>query len=179
MAKIARRRQGNPAERDIPTAHEAAPTSAGDRSLIRALGLKIGRIVIDAGHGGHDTGTIGPNGLMEKDLVLDVSLRLGRLLETRLGADVIYTRDDDTFIPLETRTAIANEHQADLFISVHANSSQRSLGPRGRDLLPELHLEPRCAGSCRARERGLGEVDPRTSGPGEEDHAEGQDRRVA
>lgn len=104
-------------------AREAAPTSAGDRSLIRALGLKIGRIVIDAGHGGHDTGTIGPNGLMEKELVLDVSLRLGRLLETRLGADVIYTRDDDTFIPLETRTAIANEKQADLFISVHANSS--------------------------------------------------------
>jgi len=102
---------------------EAAPTSAGDRSLIRALGLKIGRIVIDAGHGGHDTGTIGPTGLMEKDLVLDVALRLGRLLETRMGADVIYTRDDDTFIPLETRTAIANEKQADLFISVHANSS--------------------------------------------------------
>ena len=104
-------------------AHEAAPTSSGDRSLTRALGLKIGRIVVDAGHGGHDTGTIGPDGLMEKDLVLDVALRLGRLLETRLGADVIYTRDDDTFIPLETRTAIANEHQADLFVSVHANSS--------------------------------------------------------
>ena len=103
--------------------HEAAPTSSGDRSLTRALGLKIGRIVVDAGHGGHDTGTIGPDGLMEKDLVLDVALRLGRLLETRLGADVIYTRDDDTFIPLETRTAIANEHQADLFISIHANSS--------------------------------------------------------
>jgi len=103
---------------------EASPTADGDRSLIRALGLKIGRIVIDAGHGGHDTGTIGPNGLLEKDLVLDVALRLGRLLESRLGADVIYTRDDDTFIPLETRTAIANEHQADLFVSVHANSSQ-------------------------------------------------------
>ena len=108
---------------DAPAVHEASPTSAGERSLVRALGLKIGRIVIDAGHGGHDTGTIGPNGLLEKDLVLDVALRLGRLLETRLGADVIYTRDDDTFIPLETRTAIANEHQADLFISVHANSS--------------------------------------------------------
>ena len=106
-----------------PTGHEAEPTSLGDRSLTRTLGLKIGRIVIDAGHGGHDTGTIGPDGLMEKDLVLDVALRLGRLLETRLGADVIYTRDDDTFIPLETRTAIANEHQADLFISIHANSS--------------------------------------------------------
>ncbi len=108
---------------NVPATHEAEPTSSGDRSLTRALGLKIGRIVVDAGHGGHDTGTIGPNGLLEKDLVLDVALRLGRLLETRLGADVIYTRDDDTFIPLETRTAIANEHQADLFISVHANSS--------------------------------------------------------
>jgi N-acetylmuramoyl-L-alanine amidase len=108
---------------DDVTTHEAAPTSLGDRSLTRTLGLKIGRIVIDAGHGGHDTGTIGPDGVMEKDIVLDVALRLGRLLETRLGADVIYTRDDDTFIPLETRTAIANEHQADLFISIHANSS--------------------------------------------------------
>ena len=111
------------ASTNTPTGHEAEPTSLGDRSLTRTLGLKIGRIVVDAGHGGHDTGTIGPDGLMEKDLVLDVALRLGRLLETRLGADVIYTRDDDTFIPLETRTAIANEHQADLFISIHANSS--------------------------------------------------------
>jgi N-acetylmuramoyl-L-alanine amidase len=109
---------------EAPAVHEASPTADGDRSLTRALGLKIGRIVIDAGHGGHDTGTIGPNGSLEKDLVLDVALRLGRLLESRLGADVIYTRDDDTFIPLETRTAIANEHQADLFVSVHANSSQ-------------------------------------------------------
>jgi N-acetylmuramoyl-L-alanine amidase len=106
-----------------PATHEAAPTLMGDRTLARTLGLKIGRIVVDAGHGGHDTGTIGPNGVMEKDIVLDVALRLGRLLETRLGADVIYTRDDDTFVPLETRTAIANEHQADLFVSIHANSS--------------------------------------------------------
>ncbi|MFY9560579.1 MAG: N-acetylmuramoyl-L-alanine amidase, partial [Terriglobales bacterium] len=105
---------------------EARPTAAGDRSLIRALGLKIGKIVIDAGHGGHDTGTIGPNGLLEKDLVLDVAKRLGRLLETRLGAEVIYTRQDDTFIPLETRTAVANRERADLFISIHANSSRDS-----------------------------------------------------
>jgi N-acetylmuramoyl-L-alanine amidase len=102
---------------------EAQPTASGDRSLIRALGLKIGKIVIDPGHGGHDTGTIGPNGLEEKDLVLDVSRRLGKLLQSRLGAAVIYTRKDDTFIPLETRTAIANEEAADLFVSVHANSS--------------------------------------------------------
>jgi len=105
---------------------EARPTAAGDRSLIRALGLKIGKIVIDAGHGGHDTGTIGPDGLLEKDVVLDVAKRLGRLLESRLGAEVIYTRRDDTFIPLETRTAIANRERADLFISIHANSSRDS-----------------------------------------------------
>jgi N-acetylmuramoyl-L-alanine amidase len=106
-----------------PLAREAQPTASGDRSLTRALGLKIGRIVIDPGHGGHDTGTIGPNGLEEKDLVLDVSLRLGKLLGGRLGADVVYTRRDDTFIPLENRTAIANQEAADLFVSVHANSS--------------------------------------------------------
>jgi len=105
---------------------EARPNAAGDRSLTRALGLKIGKIVIDAGHGGHDTGTIGPNGLLEKDVVLDVAKRLGRLLESRLGAEVIYTRRDDTFIPLETRTAIANRERADLFISIHANSSRDS-----------------------------------------------------
>ena len=103
--------------------HEAQPTASGDRSLIRALGLKIGKIVIDPGHGGHDTGTIGPNGLQEKDLVLEVGRRLGKMLETRLGAEVVYTRKDDTFIPLETRTAIANQQRADLFVSIHANSS--------------------------------------------------------
>jgi len=81
--------------------------------------------VIDAGHGGRDTGTIGPTGLMEKDLCLDVSLRVGKLIQQRLpGADVVYTRNDDTFIPLEHRTEIANDARADLFLSVHANSSQ-------------------------------------------------------
>src|SRR5437764_2503333 len=112
------------------TTREAKPTSLGERSLVRALGLKIGRIVVDAGHGGHDTGTIGPSGFKEKDLVLDVSLRLGKLLENKMGAEVVYARDDDTFIPLETRTAIANQNQADLFISVHANSSDDP-GARG------------------------------------------------
>jgi N-acetylmuramoyl-L-alanine amidase len=103
---------------------ESKPTRDGQRSLTRALGLKISRIVIDPGHGGHDTGTIGPHGLMEKDLCLDVALRLGHEIEEKLpGAVVIYTRKDDTFIPLEERTAIANEAKADLFISVHANSS--------------------------------------------------------
>jgi N-acetylmuramoyl-L-alanine amidase len=116
--------------RDSRDVREARPTASGDRSLIRALGLKIGKIVIDPGHGGHDTGTIGPNGLEEKDLVLEVGRRLGKMLETRLGAEVVYTRKDDTFIPLETRTAIANQQRADLFISIHANSSHDA-GARG------------------------------------------------
>jgi N-acetylmuramoyl-L-alanine amidase len=104
--------------------HEAEPTAMGERSLVRALGLKIGRIVIDPGHGGHDSGTVGPDGLQEKDVVLDIGLRLGKLLQQRLGAEVTYTRSSDVFIPLETRTAIANKAQADLFVSIHANSSK-------------------------------------------------------
>jgi len=104
-------------------ARAAVPTADGETSLVRALGLKIGRIVIDAGHGGHDSGTLGVDGLEEKDVVLDVALRLGKILHDRLGAEIIYTRSDDTFIPLETRTAIANKSQADLFLSIHANSS--------------------------------------------------------
>lgn len=92
-------------------------------SLVRVFGLKIHKVVIDAGHGGHDTGTIGPHGLMEKDLVLDVALRLGKLVRQRMGAEVVFTRSTDTFIPLEQRTKIANDEKADLFLSIHANSS--------------------------------------------------------
>ena len=100
------------------------PTRDGQSTLTRALGLKIGRIVIDAGHGGHDTGTIGPTGLMEKDLCLDVALRFGKIIQQKLpGAEIVFTRSDDTFIPLEERTRIANEAKADLFVSIHANSS--------------------------------------------------------
>ena len=124
---VRRSRRGKAAVPNPATpARAAVPTADGETSLVRALGLKIGRIVIDAGHGGHDSGTIGVDGLQEKDVVLDVALRLGKLLHERLGAEIIYTRSDDTFIPLETRTAIANKAQADLFLSIHANSSRDS-----------------------------------------------------
>ena len=113
----------NAAIADATPARAATPMADGETSLVRALGLKIGRIVIDPGHGGHDSGTLGADGIEEKDVVLDVALRLGKLLHDRLGAEIIYTRSDDTFIPLETRTAIANRAQADLFLSIHANSS--------------------------------------------------------
>ncbi len=107
----------------VETALPAKRNTSGDRSMIRVLGLKINRIVLDPGHGGHDTGTVGPEGLREKDLVLDVSQRLGRIIETRMGSEVIFTRSDDTFVPLERRTEIANDAKADLFLSIHANSS--------------------------------------------------------
>lgn len=119
-----RTKKSNIDEPDAVPARAAARMADGETSLVRALGLKIGRIVIDAGHGGHDSGTLGVGGIEEKDVVLDVALRLGKLLHERLGAEIIYTRSDDTFIPLETRTAIANKAQADLFLSIHANSSR-------------------------------------------------------
>jgi N-acetylmuramoyl-L-alanine amidase/putative methionine-R-sulfoxide reductase with GAF domain len=81
------------------------------------------RIVVDAGHGGWDLGTVGRRGLLEKDLVLEIAQRLGKLLETRLGTEVIYTRPDDNYITLDERASIANTSQADLFVSVHANYS--------------------------------------------------------
>jgi N-acetylmuramoyl-L-alanine amidase len=91
--------------------------------MTRVLGLKIRRVVIDPGHGGHDHGTTGPTGLTEKELVLDIAQKLGALLEERMGCEVLYTRTKDEFIALEERTAFANRHRADLFLSIHANSS--------------------------------------------------------
>ncbi len=103
---------------------EANRPAGAQLSLARELGLKINRIVIDAGHGGYDTGTMGPRGLLEKNLCLDVGLRLGQLIEQNIpGAQVVYTRKDDRHVPLEERTAMANDANADLFISIHANSS--------------------------------------------------------
>jgi N-acetylmuramoyl-L-alanine amidase len=108
----------------MPLPKQASPTSQGDRTLTRMLGLKVGRIVIDPGHGGHDQGTTGPGGLLEKDLVLLLARSLRKMIEEKVGAEVVLTRDDDTFVSLEERTAIANRHKADLFVSIHANSSR-------------------------------------------------------
>ncbi|MCE5310328.1 MAG: N-acetylmuramoyl-L-alanine amidase [Acidobacteriales bacterium] len=108
----------------VSPASPAKQNLDGGRSLTRALGLKVGRVVLDPGHGGHDTGTIGPGGVLEKDLVLDIALRLGPLIEQGLGSAVVYTRKDDTFVSLEDRTLIANEAKADLFLSIHVNSSR-------------------------------------------------------
>jgi N-acetylmuramoyl-L-alanine amidase/putative methionine-R-sulfoxide reductase with GAF domain len=102
------------------TLPEAPPTSADVQ--LRAHAPRL-RIVLDAGHGGWDLGTVGHEGLLEKNLVLEVAQRLGNLLESRLGSEVIFTRKDDSYIALEQRAQLANRVQADLFVSVHANYS--------------------------------------------------------
>jgi N-acetylmuramoyl-L-alanine amidase len=110
-----------------PPPAPATPASnrGGDYSLARQLGLGVSRIVIDAGHGGHDPGAQG-NGIVEADLVLDVAHRLEKLLTAVPGVEVVLTRSTDEFIPLEERTAIANRQDADLFLSIHANASRQS-----------------------------------------------------
>jgi N-acetylmuramoyl-L-alanine amidase len=111
----------------IPTA--PALNLNGQFSLARQLGLGVSRIVIDAGHGGHDPGARA-NGLNEAELVLDVASRLRKLLEKQPTIEVAMTRETDVYVPLEQRTAIANREQADLFLSIHANAS-RSARARG------------------------------------------------
>ena len=111
----------------VPPAPPSA-NSDGKFSLSRQLGLGVSRIVIDAGHGGHDPGAQS-NGITEAELTLDVASRLGRLLQKQPGVEVVMTRDTDVFIPLEERTAIANREGADLFLSIHANASRN---PRAR-----------------------------------------------
>jgi N-acetylmuramoyl-L-alanine amidase len=108
------------------TTMPAPPESnaTGGYSLARQLGLGVSRIVIDPGHGGHDPGSLG-NGIREAELVLDVSLRLEKLLKEEGNIDVVMTRRTDVFVDLEERTRIANRQNADLFLSIHANSSRR------------------------------------------------------
>jgi N-acetylmuramoyl-L-alanine amidase len=114
-----------PVAPSIPSPSAPSANSNGQFSLSRQLGLGVSRIVLDAGHGGHDPGARA-NGLSESELVLDVTLRLRDLLEKQPGIEVTLTRDNDSFIPLEERTAIANRSGADLFLSIHANASRNA-----------------------------------------------------
>src|SRR5579864_4217814 len=118
------------------TTAKAAPTALPKPSPIIASPKKSAesnkaiprefQIVLDAGHGGWDLGTVGKKGLLEKDLVLDIVQRLGKLLETKLAAQIVYTRQNDSYVSLEKRAEIANLAGADLFLSVHANYSDLS-----------------------------------------------------
>lgn len=105
----------------LQTAVDAAPID--EATLAEQLGLKVRRVVIDAGHGGHDTGAIGRKGTREKDVTLAISKRVAEMLADQ-GLEVVLTRDDDTFVRLEDRTRIANEAKGDLFLSIHCNASE-------------------------------------------------------
>jgi N-acetylmuramoyl-L-alanine amidase len=114
----------------VPSPVAPTTNSNGQFSLSRQLGLGISRIVLDAGHGGHDPGARS-NGIEEAELVLDVTLRLRELLEKQPGIEVTLTRSTNEFISLEERTAIANRNGADLFLSIHANASRN---PKARGI---------------------------------------------
>ena len=124
---------GKPATPSAPAPSTPAPSAPGASgapghggySIARQLGLGVSRIVIDPGHGGHDPGALS-RGLNEAELTLDIALRLEELLEKEAGLEVILTRRTDVYIPLEERTAIANRESADLFLSIHANTSRNS-----------------------------------------------------
>ena len=107
----------------LPAPAAPAANGAGGFSIARQLGLSVSRIVIDPGHGGHDPGVLG-RGLTEAALVLDIALRLEKLLQKESGVDVVLTRRTDTYVPLEERTEIANRQNADMFLSIHANASR-------------------------------------------------------
>ncbi|MBI3598768.1 MAG: N-acetylmuramoyl-L-alanine amidase [Nitrospirae bacterium] len=109
----------SPSSPASPSQPQGAPSPpSGSSSEIRT-------IVIDPGHGGDDTGAIGQMRLRESDVVLDVSIRVTKLLRNRLRKEVIMTRETDIFIPLKDRTELANNKNADLFVSIHANAARR------------------------------------------------------
>jgi N-acetylmuramoyl-L-alanine amidase len=110
---------------DIYRAKESVGTDSQRGRNGGATPLKL--IVLDAGHGGHDPGARGPNGVQEKDVVLDVTRRAAQMIEDGLGIKVVLTRSTDVFVPLRERTNFANKQRADLFVSVHANAHPRSV----------------------------------------------------
>ena len=135
-----------------PSNPAASSEATKEDAQVRPHGGKL-RIVLDPGHGGWDLGTIGREGLLEKNLVLEVAQRLGTLLENNLGAEVIYTRKDDDFVPLEQRAEIANHQQADLFVSVHANYSSLTTA-RGVETYYSSFFSPPEAREIEFRENG-------------------------
>ncbi len=110
-----------------PPSATPSRSATGGLSIARQLGLGVSRIVIDPGHGGHDSGAKGKSGIVESELVLDIALRVEKMLQNVGGVEVILTRRSDDFIELPERTAIANREGADLFLSIHANASTSSL----------------------------------------------------
>ncbi len=130
-------------------------------SLAQQLGLKVRRVIIDAGHGGHDTGAIGPKGTYEKDAALGIAKKVAARLQAQ-GLEVILTRDDDSYVKLEERTRIANRSKGDLFISIHCNAApsraQRGIETYTLNTSSDRYSIRLAARENSASERGVGDL---------------------
>jgi N-acetylmuramoyl-L-alanine amidase len=145
-----------PRQTPPPAKMPDAQTSEGAKlSLSSQMGLKIQTIAIDAGHGGHDPGAIGKNGLQEKTVTLDIAKRLAALVKERLGCTVVMTRDKDEFIPLDQRPFIAKSHDADLFVSVHVNANRKRKARGIETYIQSLTASDREAMATAARENAM------------------------
>jgi len=114
--------QGNEILISLPMLNQLSPAVLRNLETERRKWL-LDTIVLDAGHGGHDPGAIGPNGIREKDITLAIARRVKRLLEKNMEVRVVMTRDSDRFLPLKDRTQMANAAQGKIFISIHCNSN--------------------------------------------------------
>ena len=166
-----------PSEPDAPPPTTAIANAAGGFSLSRQLGLGIARIVIDPGHGGRDPGAK-VRGLNEAELVLDIAIRLERLLAAEPGVEVVMTRRSNAYVALEERTAIANPVRRRPLPLDSRQFQQRRERARLCDLLPQLRTEPRGRGTGGARERRVGAHDGQSAGHRGSHRPQQQDRRV-
>ena len=117
-------------------------------------------MVLDAGHGGHDTGAVGPSGLMEKDIVLDVTRRVARMVESGLGVKVVLSRDSDTFVALRERTNFVNKQRADLFVSIHANAHPQAVSEGVETYFLSSEASDNAARQVAAVENGVVQLEP-------------------
>ena len=147
---------GEPGQAEPPSQMPHADPGSGEKlSLSRQMGLKVNTIAIDAGHGGHDPGAIGKNGLREKTITLDIAKRLSALVKERLGCRVIMTRDRDVYVGLEDRPGIALKNHADLFVSIHVNASKKRKARGIETYIQSLNASDRDAMATAARENSM------------------------
>ena len=146
----------------------ARPADPGERQSREQM-TPLKTIVLDAGHGGHDSGATGPTGLMEKDLVLDVTRRVAKLVQERLGLKVLLTRDSDNFVTLRDRTSYANRQHADVFVSIHANAHREAAADGVETYFLSSEATDSTARQVAAAENGVVQLEQQTgrgSGPG-------------
>lgn len=145
----------NTAPNEISITLRMATAENADRIKNMRNKWLLDTIVIDAGHGGKDPGAVGKGGLLEKTITLDVAKKLGRMIEREMGVNVIYTREEDVFIPLWKRTKIANDSGGKVFLSIHVNASPSSRSAKGFETFLLRPGKTKDAIDVAARENGV------------------------